>query len=106
MRKTTNALLHGSLDALILKTLAGGPRHGYAIAKYIEDASGDTVTVEEGSLYPALYRMGAARLARMWPAFPRFCWRNETFAPFVAVARTDRPGGRGGARAARGDAAA
>ena len=57
MPKTPNALLHGSLDALILKTLAGGPRHGYAIAKYIEDTSADTVTVEEGSLYPALYRM-------------------------------------------------
>jgi len=57
MPKTPNALLHGSLDALILKTLASGPRHGYAIAKYVEDASGDTVTVEEGSLYPALYRM-------------------------------------------------
>jgi PadR family transcriptional regulator PadR len=55
--KTPNALLHGSLDALILKTLAGGPRHGYAIAKFIEDASGDAVAVEEGSLYPALYRM-------------------------------------------------
>ena len=55
--KTPNALLHGSLDALILKTLAGRPRHGYAIAKFIEDASGDTVAVEEGSLYPALYRM-------------------------------------------------
>jgi len=50
-------LLHGTLDALILKTLASGPRHGYAIAKYIEDASSDTVVVEEGSLYPALYRM-------------------------------------------------
>jgi PadR family transcriptional regulator len=55
--KTPNALLHGTLDALILKTLASGPRHGYAIAKYIEDASSDTVVVEEGSLYPALYRM-------------------------------------------------
>ena len=55
--KTPNALLHGSLDALILKTLAGGARHGYAIAKFIEDASGETVVVEEGSLYPALYRM-------------------------------------------------
>ena len=42
---------------LILKTLTGGPRHGYAIAKFIEDASAGTVTVEEGSLYPALYRM-------------------------------------------------
>ena len=55
--KTPNTLLHGSLDALILKTLAAGPRHGYAIAKYIEDVSSETVIVEEGSLYPALYRM-------------------------------------------------
>jgi len=55
--KTPNALLHGTLDALILKTLASGPRHGYAIAKFIEDASDETVVVEEGSLYPALYRM-------------------------------------------------
>jgi len=55
--KTPNALLHGTLDALILKTLTAGPRHGYAIAKFIEDASEETVVVEEGSLYPALYRM-------------------------------------------------
>jgi PadR family transcriptional regulator, regulatory protein PadR len=55
--KTPNALLHGTLDALILKTLAGGPGHGYAIAKSIERASDETVVVEEGSLYPALYRM-------------------------------------------------
>ena len=55
--KHPNALLHGTLDALILKTLTGGPRHGYAIAKFIENASDDAVVVEEGSLYPALYRM-------------------------------------------------
>jgi len=55
--KLPNALLHGTLDALILKTLTGGPRHGYAIARVIEDATGDAVLVEEGSLYPALYRM-------------------------------------------------
>ena len=55
--KTPNALLHGTLDALILKTLTGGPLHGYAIAKFIEDASDDAVVVEAGSLYPALYRM-------------------------------------------------
>jgi transcriptional regulator len=55
--KTPNALLHGSLDALILKTLTAGPRHGYSIAKFIEDGSADTVVIEEGSLYPALYRM-------------------------------------------------
>jgi transcriptional regulator len=55
--KTPNSLLHGTLDALILKTLASGPLHGYAIATFIEDASDETVVVEEGSLYPALYRM-------------------------------------------------
>ena len=55
--KSPNALLHGALDALILKTLARGPAHGYAIARYIEDTTGDTVVVEEGSLYPSLYRM-------------------------------------------------
>jgi transcriptional regulator len=55
--KTPNALLHGTLDALILKTLTARPRHGYAIAASIETASGNTVVVEEGSLYPALYRM-------------------------------------------------
>ena len=55
--KATNALLHGTLDALILKTLSGGPLHGYAIARSIEDTTGEAVLVEEGSLYPALYRM-------------------------------------------------
>ena len=55
--KTPNALLHGTLDALILKTLASVPRHGYGIARFIEDTSGETVVVEEGSLYPALYRL-------------------------------------------------
>jgi transcriptional regulator len=55
--KTPNALLHGTLDALILKTLAAGPRHGYAIARFLELASGESVVIEEGSLYPALYRM-------------------------------------------------
>ena len=55
--KTPNALLHGALDALILKTLSRGPSHGYAIARMIEDTTGDAVLVEEGSLYPALYRL-------------------------------------------------
>lgn len=55
--KTPNALLHGALDALILKTLTLGPSHGYAIARFIETSTGDAVLVEEGSLYPALYRL-------------------------------------------------
>ena len=55
--KSPNALLHGTLDALVLKTLAEGPRHGYAIARYIEDTTAEAVAIVEGSLYPALYRM-------------------------------------------------
>lgn len=49
--------LHGTLDALALKALSVSPRHGYALAKWIEDATGQVIRVEEGSLYPALYRM-------------------------------------------------
>jgi transcriptional regulator len=45
------------LYLLVLRTLAAGPLHGYAIAKRIKDASGEFLTVEEGSLYPALNRM-------------------------------------------------
>ena len=53
----SNGMLHGTLDALILKTLSWGVRHGYGIAKWIEEATDEAVVVEEGSLYPALYRM-------------------------------------------------
>ena len=49
--------LHGTLDALILKTLTFGPRHGYAIVQWIGQQTQDKLQVEEGSLYPALYRM-------------------------------------------------
>jgi PadR family transcriptional regulator, regulatory protein PadR len=52
-----NELLHGTLETLILKAIAKGPRHGYAIARWLEDATGDVLQIEDGSLYPALYRM-------------------------------------------------
>ena len=52
-----NELLHGTLDTLVLKTLTGGRRHGYGIARAIEDATDGVVTIEDGSLYPALYRL-------------------------------------------------
>ena len=51
------SLVQGTLDALILKTLTHGPRHGYAVARWLEEASDDVLHIEEGSLYPALYRM-------------------------------------------------
>ncbi|MGQ0647711.1 MAG: PadR family transcriptional regulator [Gemmatimonadaceae bacterium] len=57
MPDSSNELLHGTLDALILKTLAWGPRHGYAIASWLEDTTGDALRIEDGSLYPALYRL-------------------------------------------------
>ena len=50
-------LLQGTLDLLILKILATGPNHGYAIATRIHQLSDDVLKIEEGSLYPALYRM-------------------------------------------------
>ena len=57
MPPPSTELLHGTLDTLILKTLAGRRLHGYAIAQVIEEATGEAIVVEEGSLYPALYRM-------------------------------------------------
>ena len=52
-----SGLLQGTVELLILKTLSWGPMHGYGIASWIESATGDVLRVEEGSLYPALYRM-------------------------------------------------
>ena len=52
-----SGMLHGTLDALVLKTLSWGSRHGYGIGRWIEEATEEAVIVEEGSLYPALYRM-------------------------------------------------
>ena len=49
--------LHGTLDALVLKALSLGPRHGFGILRWIAERTDDVVRVEEGSLYPALYRM-------------------------------------------------
>ena len=58
MQRTTNSdQLHGTLDMLVLKVLERGALHGYAIAVRLERISNDVLSVEEGSLYPALYRM-------------------------------------------------
>src|ERR1051325_5512412 len=52
-------LLQGTLELLILNTLARAPMHGYGIVQRIHEAAEDLVKVEDGSLYPALYRMEA-----------------------------------------------
>jgi len=50
-------LLQGTLDLLILKALARGSQHGYAVAEWIHQTSEDVLRVEEGALYPALHRL-------------------------------------------------
>ena len=50
-------LLQGTLDLLILKTLANGPMHGWGISLSIQDVSRDVLQVNQGSLYPALHRL-------------------------------------------------
>jgi PadR family transcriptional regulator PadR len=57
MGKPAPALLQGTLDLLVLHTLRRGPQHGYAIAQTIHLLSDAVLTVEEGSLYPALHRL-------------------------------------------------
>jgi len=51
------ALLQGTLDMLILKTLLWGPAHGHGIVTYIRQTTSDALVVEHGSLYPALHRL-------------------------------------------------
>jgi PadR family transcriptional regulator, regulatory protein PadR len=50
-------LLQGTLDLLVLKALQLGPQHGFAIAQRIQQLSSDVLRIEQGSLYPALYRL-------------------------------------------------
>jgi PadR family transcriptional regulator PadR len=55
--KSQAELLPGTLEMMVLQTLASGPMYGYAIAKEIRSRSGEVLDVEQGSLYPALFRM-------------------------------------------------
>ena len=57
MAESKVEILRGTLDLLILKGVAWGPTHGYAIAQWIERATNDVLRVEEGTLYPALHRL-------------------------------------------------
>lgn len=75
------ALLQGTLDLLILRTLQLGPAHGHAIAKAIEHSSEDVLLVEEGSLYPALHRL----IKRGWIAFEEGTSENNRKAKFYRL---------------------
>ena len=59
MVESESGLLRGTLDALILKAVSWGPRHGYAVAEWIRAISDDALLVEEGPLYTALHRLEA-----------------------------------------------
>jgi len=79
-------LLQGTLDLLILKTLAREPLHGWAVAKRIQARSGDILTVGQGSLYPALHRLERQ-------GWVRAEWRASDLgrdAKFYALTRTGR----------------
>jgi len=60
MAGTNNDILQGTLDLLVLKSLARGPMHGFGIAVHIQRVSEEVLRVEEGSLYPALHRIEQA----------------------------------------------
>jgi transcriptional regulator len=57
MARSSVDLLQGTLDLIVLKTLSWGPMHGFGIARWIQRTTSDVLQIEEGSLYPALYRM-------------------------------------------------
>jgi PadR family transcriptional regulator, regulatory protein PadR len=79
-------LLRGTLDLLILKSLSWGPRHGYAVAEWIGQATGTMLRVGEGTLYPALHRLERQGLVEAeWGLS-----ENNRTAKFYRLSRTGR----------------
>jgi PadR family transcriptional regulator, regulatory protein PadR len=83
---TRIALLQGTLDLLILRTLALGPAHGHSIAKAIQRGSDEVLQVEQGSLYPALHRL----IKRGWITFEDGTSENNRRAKFYRVTAKGR----------------
>ena len=75
------ALLQGTLDLLILRTLQLGPLHGHDIVKAIARSSDEVLKVEQGSLYPALHRL----IKRGWITFDRGTSENNRQAKFYRL---------------------
>ena len=86
MHPATPEFLPGTLYLLILRAVAGGPLHGYAIAKRIKMASQEALAVEEGSLYPALNRM----LVKGWLAAEWGVSENNRRARFYRLTAAGR----------------
>ena len=79
-------LLQGTLDLLILKTLALGPLHGWGISKQLRTLSDDVLQVNQGSLYPALYRLeDRGLIAAEWGISPE--GRRAKFYRLTAVGK-------------------
>jgi PadR family transcriptional regulator PadR len=86
MTRTNSDQLHGTLDMLVLKVLAPGAQHGYGIALRLEQLSASVLRLEEGSLYPALYRMEQ----RGWITSSWATTDNNRRARFYRLTRTGR----------------
>ena len=79
-------ILRGTLDLLILKALSWGPAHGYAVARWIEHATGDALAVGEGTLYPALHRLEE----RQWISASWGTSENNRQAKFYQLTKAGR----------------
>jgi len=86
MRNSRTDLMQGTLELLILKTLAREEMHGYGIAQRIHEAVEDLLKVEDGSLYPALYRMEE----RGWISSGWGVSENNRRAKFYKLTRAGR----------------
>jgi len=86
MTKPSEDLLQGTLDLLILKTLALEPMHGYGISLRIQQISKDVLRVQQGSLYPALYRLEQ----KGWIAYEWGTSENGRRAKFYRLSREGR----------------
>ena len=84
--QSSQDILRGTLDLLILKALGWGPLHGYAVARWIEGATADALAIGEGSLYPALHRLEE----RGWIAATWGTSENNRQAKFYALTRRGR----------------
>jgi transcriptional regulator len=78
--------MQGTLELLILKTLSRGPMHGYGIVQHIHSTADDLLKIEDGSLYPALYRMEE----RGWVTSSWGLSENNRRAKFYKLSRTGR----------------
>ena len=83
---TLPEILRGTLDLLILQALSLGPAHGYAVARWIEQATSDALAIGEGTLYPALHRLEE----RGWIAASWGASENNRQAKFYALTRRGR----------------